>query len=94
MITPPALVRRIGHVRAFSRFAALAVAAFLVRGMLMAALTCIGLRLVVDFCYAGLGMTIGGCPTAQGTRLTGGRILAAYLLESWTAVIIGKLIFA
>jgi len=90
----PALVRRVGHIRAFAGFAALAAAAFLVQGMVLLVIIWLGLRIAIGFCFAGLYMAVESWLNDQASTETRGRILASYMVIGWVAVIGGKLIFA
>jgi len=90
----PSIVRRVGHIRAFSGFTSFAAAAFLAHGFIITVLTWFGLRLIIGFCFAGLAMTIESWLNDRATPETRGRILATYMVTSWIAIIGGKLVFA
>jgi MFS family permease len=93
VLAPPVL-RRVGHIRAFSGFASLAAAAFLAHEFVVTVPVWLGLGVIIGFCFAGLAMTIESWLNDRATSENRGRILAAYMVTSWVAVIGGKLIFA
>jgi len=89
----PALVERVGHIRAFSGFAALAAATFLVYGLVPSVPVWLLLRLVFGFSFAGVYMAVESWLNERATTETRGRVLAFYLITSWIAAIAGKLVF-
>ncbi|HSF11261.1 MAG TPA: MFS transporter [Nitrospirales bacterium] len=90
----PTLIQRVGHIRVFSGFAALAATAFLLHDFVTTVPVWLGLRMAIGFCFAGLYMAIESWLNDQATTHTRGRILGTYMLVSWVAVIGGKLLFA
>jgi len=90
----PALMRRVGHIRAFSGLAALAAAAFLVHQLLVTEWVWLGLRAMIGFSFAGLYMAVESWLNDRATGETRGQVLAAYMVTSWIAIIGGNLIFA
>jgi len=90
----PALLQRVGHIRVFSGFAALAAAAFLLHDFVITVPVWFGLRVAIGFCFSGLYMAIESWLNDQATTGTRGHILGTYMLVSWVAVIGGKLLFA
>lgn len=90
----PTLIQRVGHIRVFSGFGALAAAAFLLHDFVITVPVWFGLRVAIGFCFAGLYMAIESWLNDQATTHTRGRILGTYMLVSWVAVIGGKLLFA
>ncbi len=93
-LSVPALIQRVGHIRVFSGFAALAAAAFLLHDFVITVPVWFGLRVAIGFCFSGLYMAIESWLNDQATTGTRGQILGTYMLVSWIAVIGGKLLFA
>ncbi len=90
----PALIHKVGHIRVFSGLASLAAAAFLLHEMVVQVAFWLVLRLAVGFCFAGLFMTVESWLNHHADSGTRGRVLAAYTITTWVAVIGGKLIFS
>ena len=90
----PTLIQRVGHIRVFSGFAALAAAAFLLHDFVITVPVWLGLRVAIGFCFSGLYMAIESWLNDQATNDTRGHILGTYMFVSWVAVIGGKLLFA
>lgn len=90
----PTLIQRVGHIRVFSGFAALAAAAFLLHAFVITVPVWFVLRVAIGLCFAGLYMAIESWLNHQATTGTRGRILATYMLVSWVAMIGGKVLFA
>jgi len=90
----PTLIQRVGHIRVFSGFAALAAAAFLLHDFVITLPVWFGLRLAIGFCFSGLYIAVESWLNDQATAGTRGHILGTYMLISWVAVIGGKLLFA
>lgn len=90
----PAIIQRVGHIRVFSGFAALAAAAFLLHEFVITVPGWFCLRVAIGFCFSGLYMAIESWLNDQATAETRGRILGMYMLVSWIAIITGKLLFA
>jgi MFS family permease len=93
-LSVPALIQRVGHIRVFSGFAALAAAAFLLHDFVITVPVWFGLRVAIGFCFSGLYVAIESWLNDQATTGTRGHILGTYMLVSWVAVIGGKLLFA
>lgn len=83
----PYLMNQVGHIRTFSGFASLAVAAFLMHEILVTFSLWLGLRLIIGFCFAGLYMAVESWLNARATIKTRGRIMAVYMVTTWIAVI-------
>jgi MFS family permease len=93
-VAVPAIIRRVGHIRAFSGFAATAAAAFLVHQLLANVPLWLALRVAVGVCFAGIYMSTESWLNERATVETRGRLLAAYMIVTWIAIIGGKLVFA
>ena len=90
----PTLIQRVGHIRVFSGFAALAATAFLLHDFVITLPVWFGLRLAIGICFSGLYIAVESWLNDQATTGTRGHILGTYMLISWVAVIGGKLLFA
>lgn len=90
----PLLIRRVGHIRVFSGMASIAAAAFLLHEFIIVVGVWFILRFVIGVCFSGLFMTVESWLNHHALSGTRGRILAAYTLIGWIAVIAGKLIFS
>ncbi|MQM39078.1 putative MFS-type transporter YcaD [wastewater metagenome] len=89
----PALIHRVGHIRAFAGFSSLVAAGLLAHTLLMTDALWFGLRMVVGFGFAGLYIATESWLNDLAPTATRGRVLAAYMLVSWAALIAGKLAF-
>jgi MFS family permease len=86
------IIRRVGHIRAFAAFGALASAAILVHPMYVEADLWIGLRLLVGFCIAGLLLIVESWVNGVATAQTRGTLLSIYLVLFYLASAGGQLI--
>lgn len=93
-VAVPAIIRRVGHIRAFSGFAATAAAGFLVHQLIVSVPLWLVLRVAVGVCFAGIYMSTESWLNERATVETRGRLLAAYMIVTWIAIIGGKLVFA
>lgn len=93
-IRAPALIRPIGHIRAFAALAALlSVSAMLLVSSDNVYLWAV-LRLVQGFCMAGLFTVIESWVTAQGVAAGKGRLLALYMICNKVGLLVGQGILA
>ncbi len=90
----PHLVKRAGHIRAFTALASVASASALAHAMAVEAGVWIGLRAVTGFCLAGLYMILESWINETATNETRGSILAVYRITDLTAVTVGQLLLA
>lgn len=90
----PRLVKRFGHIRAFTAFAAITGSAALVNAFIINEAAWILLRIVLGFCMSGLYTIIESWLNELATQKTRGQILAGYMVTVWFAVLSGKLLFA
>lgn len=98
----PRLIKRFGHIRTFSAFAAIAGSSALLNGFIIDIIAWFLLRIIFGFCMAGL-FTVAESwlneladPKTRGRihPKTRGRILAGYMVAVWFAVLSGKLLFS
>ncbi len=78
-----AVVRRLGHARAFALFATLAALATLALAATEGASAWIGMRGLIGFGNAGLCVVAEGWLNARAGNANRGRVLSAYLLVTW-----------
>jgi MFS family permease len=76
----PRLVRRVGHIRVFAAMAALACAAVLGQGLLIAALPWAVLRVVSGLAFAAIYVVAESWLNDRSTRATRGTVLALYMV--------------
>ncbi len=85
------IIRRVGHIRAFAVFGALASAAILMHPLYVDTDLWIALRLLVGFCIAGLMLIVESWVNAIATTETRGTLLAIYLVLFYLAASGGQL---
>jgi MFS family permease len=90
-ITAERIVIRVGHIRAFAAFAALAANATLIMSATDAPLTWAILRAIIGYCSAGLCLVAESWLNGQADNASRGRIFGAYLVASWAGGAIGPL---
>lgn len=77
-LASPAIVRRAGHIRAFTAFIAVAVVVVLAYPIALAPLAWISLRGVIGFAFAGLYAVIESWVNAKAENENRGRVYAVY----------------
>lgn len=85
------IIRRVGHIRAFAVFGALASTAILIHPMYVQTDLWIVLRLVVGFCVAGLLLIVESWVNGVATAQTRGTLLGIYLILFYLAAASGQL---
>jgi MFS family permease len=86
------IIRRVGHIRAFTVFGALACAAVLTHSLYVQADLWIALRLLTGFCIAGLLLIVESWVNGVATSSTRGSLLGIYLLLYYLAAAGGQLL--
>jgi MFS family permease len=86
------IIRRVGHIRAFAVFGALASAAIVTHPMYVHTDLWIALRLLVGFCIAGLLLIVESWVNGVATAQTRGTLLSIYLVLFYLASAGGQLI--
>ena len=86
------IIQRVGHIRAFTVFGAVACAAILVHPMYVHVDLWIVLRLLVGFCIAGLLLIVESWVNGVATARTRGTLLGIYLVLFYLASSAGQLI--
>jgi MFS family permease len=88
----PQLVRRIGHVRAFSGFGAIICLNVLVTGIVVDDVAWLTLRAVTGFCTAGTSMIIESWLNERATNESRGAIFSLYIAITLMGVVGGQLL--
>ncbi len=88
----PRLIRRIGHIRAFSVLATLAAVAALLYPIWNLQPVWIGLRIVTGIALAGLCTVIESWLNTQAEPAQRSRVFAAYMVVSLVALALGQLL--
>ncbi|WP_435099567.1 MFS transporter [Arhodomonas sp. AD133] len=89
----PPLVRRVGHIRAYTGLTSMAAAALLAHTILASEGAWLVLRVITGFGFAGVYIAIESWLNDLASTQTRGRVLAAYMVVTWVALIAGKLLF-
>jgi MFS family permease len=85
----PAIVARVGHIRAFAAFTAIVTVTPLGHAIASEPAVWWALRALNGLCFAGLFMTIEGWLNAVSTVESRGRVFAAYTMINLTVVTVG-----
>jgi MFS family permease len=88
------LVRRIGHVRAFSAFSATIAIIALLTGLLVDPVSWIVLRVVTGFALAAAFMIIESWLNERATNETRGLIFSLYMTVTYVAIVAGQMSLA
>ncbi|MCY0096520.1 MFS transporter [Hoeflea ulvae] len=88
------LVRRIGHVRAFSAFAAMIAIIALLTGLLVDPVSWILLRVITGFSLAASFMIIESWLNERATNETRGLIFSLYMTVNYVAIVVGQMSIA
>ncbi len=90
----PRIITRVGHIRAFAIFAALASSAALLQGLLVHPLAWLLLRLLTGICLVGLYMVVESWLNAQAEPSTRGQIFAGYMAVNFGGLAAGQTLLA
>jgi MFS family permease len=88
----PATIRRVGHIRSFAAFAAIAAPVILAHTMTSQPAVWLGLRFAFGICFAGLFMVIESWLNERATTATRGSVLGLYMVATWAGLIAGKML--
>jgi len=88
----PSIVRRVGHIRAYAAFTAVASAVVLVYPMFVAPAAWFMLRLISGVCFAGIYMVAESWLNGVTENATRGVILGLYMMVNLTALAAGQLL--
>jgi MFS family permease len=86
----PALIRRVGHIRAFAAMAAVASAAAIGHALLVHPITWAVLRVITGACMVGLYMVIESWLNVLAPSQRRGRIFAFYVAVTLVALALGQ----
>ncbi len=89
----PGIIKRIGHIRAFSVFATVITAALLWLPLRVGDLSWALMRVLIGFGFVALYIIVESWLNSQVTNLNRGRIFGTYMLVTWLALVAGKLMF-
>ena len=90
--TAPPLIRRIGHIRAFSVLASIAAVAALLYPIWSQQTAWVGLRILTGVALAGLCTVIESWLNAQADPIHRSRVFSAYMMVSLLALSLGQLL--
>lgn len=88
------LVRRIGHVRAFSAFSATIAIIALLTGLLVDPISWVLLRVITGFSLAAAFMIIESWLNERATNETRGLIFSLYMTVTYVAIVAGQMAIA
>ena len=88
------VVQRVGHIRAFAAFGAVAAAVTLIHPLHISIAGWMLLRLVLGFCIAGLMLVTESWTNARATEENRGMLLATYMVLFFLAASSGQFIIA
>jgi MFS family permease len=88
------VVERVGHIRAFAAFGAIAVMAILLHPLYISMASWMALRLVVGLCIAGLTLVKESWVNTRATPQTRGTLLAVYMVLFFLAAASGQFLLA
>ncbi len=84
------VILRIGHIRAFSTFAALTAAVCLAYAFFFNPAAWVVLRIINGFCIAGMTTSIESWLNDRSSNETRGRVLGYYMLAFYIAIAVGQ----
>ncbi len=86
----PGMVRRAGHIRAFTALAAIAAVTMMTFPLKSNVVLWIFLRVIMGFCFAGLYMIIESWINEKATNDNRGKVLSVYRIVDFAAMTIGQ----
>lgn len=88
----PWVVRRVGHIRAFAAFCAVASATALIHALIVDSVAWAVLRAFSGFCFAGIYVVVESWLNERATNENRGRLLSVYRIVDLGALSIGQLL--
>ncbi len=88
----PKLICRVGHIRVFGAFTAIASSTILLHSIIIDPLVWIGIRLVSGFCSAGIAVVIESWLNHSATNQIRGKVLATYMFIHMIGMAGGQLL--
>ena len=89
----PAVVHRVGHIRSFAVFAAVAAAVVLGHSLVINEAIWFALRMISGVCFSGLFMVVESWLNERATPETRGRLFGTYLVTNLGSITLGMLLF-
>lgn len=86
----PTLIRRVGHIRAFAMFAAVAAATVILHVLIIHPGVWLILRMITGACLVGLYIVIESWLNAQAPSARRGQVFAAYMVVTLLALALGQ----
>jgi MFS family permease len=86
----PGVVMAVGHIRAFSVFAAIAATASILHSLVFGVLSWSVLRFITGVCVAGLYMVVESWLNEQASNQTRGRVFALYQIIALGGLAVGQ----
>lgn len=90
----PRLVKRTGHVRAFSAFSAIAAIVALLTGLLVEPVSWIVLRAITGFAMAAVFMVIESWLNERSSNESRGMVFSLYMTVTYVAIVAGQMAIA
>ncbi len=90
-LAAPAIIRRGGHIRAYTAFVALAIVSVILMPVLLAPWTWLACRALIGFVFAGLYAVIEAWINAKATNSNRGALYALYQIANFAASASGQL---
>ena len=90
-ILAPKITARVGHIRVFAAFAALASAAILLHALFVSVPVWIAMRLLSGFCFAGIYIVAESWLNDRASNESRGRLLSLYMVVTYLGVGAGQL---
>lgn len=87
----PQVVARVGHIRVFAAWAAMAAVAILLHGLIITPISWVATRLVTGFCYAGMYVVAESWLNERADNRTRGQLLSAYMVVQYLGLSGGQL---
>lgn len=88
------VIKRVGHIRAFAVFGAVATATALIHPLYISVVSWMFLRLILGFCIAGLMLITESWVNARADAKTRGMLLATYMVVFFLAAATGQFLIA
>ena len=86
----PILIRRVGHIRAFSALAAIGSATVLLHGLFPDPYIWFGLRFITGVAVLGIYMVVESWLNEQATQIIRGQVFAVYMMVSLGSLALGQ----
>jgi len=91
-ILSPKITARVGHIRVFAAFAALASAAILVHALFVSVPVWIAMRLISGFSFAGIYIVAESWLNDRASNESRGRLLSLYMIVTYVGIGAGQLL--